>query len=441
MIIGAGVIGSALAYELSRRGLQTLNVDALPAAGYGSTSYSSAIIRFSYSTPHGVTMAWEALHYWRDWPAYLGLDAAPSNHPLSASGSASEPVAELIRCGMALLDIGSGFAAKVGTLFTDLDIPHERWDLDQLSHAIPLLDTSLVGPPCRIDDDAFWAEPTSSLAGALWMPDAGYVNDPQLAARNLQHAAERAGGTFRFETRVVAIERTADAVSGVRLDDGTVVRAPLVVNVAGPDSAHINALAGLADTMSITTAPMRQEVHHLPSPIGADGEPLRSIVADEDTGIYFKPESGGMIAIGSMEPACDELEWLDSPDDYRSTVSNEQWERQTLRLARRLPTLTIPNRARGVVGIYDVSSDWIPIYDKTDLGGFYVAAGTSGNQFKNAPFAAHAMAELILAVESGHDHDRDPVHVSGPYTSRCVDLGRFSRNRHLDPDSSFSVLG
>jgi sarcosine oxidase subunit beta len=47
VVIGAGVIGAAVGYELGRRGLRTLNVDKLPAAGYGSTSNSCAIVRFS----------------------------------------------------------------------------------------------------------------------------------------------------------------------------------------------------------------------------------------------------------------------------------------------------------------------------------------------------------------------------------------------------------
>ena len=50
VIIGAGVIGAAVGLELARRGLRTLNVDALPAAGYGSTSASAAVIRVYYST-------------------------------------------------------------------------------------------------------------------------------------------------------------------------------------------------------------------------------------------------------------------------------------------------------------------------------------------------------------------------------------------------------
>ena len=33
IIIGAGIIGSATAYELSKRGYATLNIDMLPAAG------------------------------------------------------------------------------------------------------------------------------------------------------------------------------------------------------------------------------------------------------------------------------------------------------------------------------------------------------------------------------------------------------------------------
>ena len=49
IIIGAGVIGCAIALGLRRAGLETLNLDALPAAGYGSTSHSSAVIRPFYS--------------------------------------------------------------------------------------------------------------------------------------------------------------------------------------------------------------------------------------------------------------------------------------------------------------------------------------------------------------------------------------------------------
>ena len=49
-----------------------------------------------------------------------------------------------------------------------------------------------------------------------------------------------------------------------------------------------------------------------------------------------------------------------------------------------LPGLPVPTHLRGVVDLYDVSDDSMPIYNKSDLPGFYMAVGTSGNQFKNA---------------------------------------------------------
>ena len=93
-----------------------------------------------------------------------------------------------------------------------------------------------------------------------------------------------------------------------------------------------------------------------------------------------------------------------------------------------------------MVDRYDVSDDWLPVYDRTELDGFYVAIGTSGNQFKNAPVAGHLMARLVDAVEAGHDHDADPLRVTGRRTGLVVDLGTFSRRREL-AGSSMSVHG
>ena len=74
IIIGAGVIGTAIAFELAKQGKKTLNVDALPASGYGSTSGSCAIIRPYYSTFHSCAIAHESHFYWRDWDDYLGVE-------------------------------------------------------------------------------------------------------------------------------------------------------------------------------------------------------------------------------------------------------------------------------------------------------------------------------------------------------------------------------
>ena len=47
-----------------------------------------------------------------------------------------------------------------------------------------------------------------------------------------------------------------------------------------------------------------------------------------------------------------------------------------------------------MVGVYDVADDWSAIYDRTDAPGFYVAIGTSGNSFKNAPVSGRLKIDL-----------------------------------------------
>jgi glycine/D-amino acid oxidase-like deaminating enzyme len=117
------------------------------------------------------------------------------------------------------------------------------------------------------------------------------------------------------------------------------------------------------------------------------------------------------------------------------------FEVQATRAARRLSTLTVPNRPRGVVGVYDVTDDWTPIYDKTNLPGYYVAIGTSGNQFKNAPLVGGFLRTIVDQTENGVDHDLHPAVFKGPYTGHTIELSTFSRLRPVNDKNSGTVLG
>jgi len=428
VIIGAGVIGCALALELARRGYRTINVDKAGSAGSGSTSNSCAIVRFSYSTAAGVTFAWEGSHYWKNWADHIGVEDELG-------------LIEFHQVGQLVLLTGeTGHSSRVGGLWNDLDVPHEVWDVDELSARFPWMDFGIYGPPTRPEDPAFWKDAEDRVTGALFSPDAGYVSDPQLSCHNLQRGAEDHGARFLFGREVVEIRTDEGSVAGVALRDGTSIDAKIVVNVAGPHSAVINKMAGVFDAMNIKTSALRHEVHHVPAPKGLDFSTEGVIAADDDVGFYFRPEVGNNVLIGSVDAACDPREFVD-PDDYDTALSREQWDVQVLRANRRIPELGVPHERRGIVDLYDVSDDWLPIYDRTDLAGFYVAIGTSGNQYKNAGVAAQAMAELIEAVEAGHDHDADPVVLTGRHTGRRIDLGSYSRNREINNESSMSVHG
>ena len=430
IIIGAGVIGAATAFELCKRGYKTLNIDKLPASGYGPTSNSCAIVRAHYSSRDGVAMAYEGFFYWQDWERYLGAVDDHGHGALHAvrHGAAQErdrPPRE----GPRALPRPRRRVRGVG---------RRR----RSSRRSPSTDTHAFWPPRRPDDPHFWDEPQAELDGAIFTPGSGYVNDPQLATHNLQRAAEAKGGEFLFRAEVAEIRRADGRVAGVTLTDGTEIDAPIVVNVAGPHSFVINRMAGVEDEMNVKTRALRHEVHHVPSPPDFDFEHDGYHTSDGDTGIYFRPESGNNILIGSEDPDCDPRVWVDEPDKFDRHVTEQQWEAQVFRLARRMPSLRIPNERKGIVDLYDVSDDWIPIYDRSVLDGFYMAIGTSGNQFKNAPVVGHLMAELIDRVEHGHDHDADPVQVRCAYNDEIVlDAGFYSRLREINPNSSFSVNG
>ncbi len=158
----------------------------------------------------------------------------------------------------------------------------------------------------------------------------------------------------------------------------------------------------------------------------------------------MRPGPSGAWVVGGSEPACDPFEWADGEgavDAVDHHVTLERYEAQVTRAARRLPDLRMPNRPSGVVGVDDVADDWTPIYDRTDAPGFYVAMGTSGNQFENAPVAGCFLAPIVEAVEGGHDHDASPVTYVGGHTGLTIDLSAFSRVRPVSTASSRTVLG
>jgi sarcosine oxidase subunit beta len=428
VIIGAGVIGCAIAFEMSKNGYASINVDKLGSAGLGSTSNSCAIIRYSYSTLEGVAMAYESKFYWENWPDYLEMT---ENFDLS----------KFYKHGGLYLNYDNPVTERILKHYKELGVKYEVWSNKKLHELIPFLDTSRFWPPTRPNDEQFWAKPKQKIIAAVFTPDAGFINDPQLSTQNLMNAAQKNGAVFLFNDRVQKIRKQSGRVSGVTLNSGVKIDSKIVVNASGPHSYLINRMADVESDMNIKTKPLRHEVHHLPSPKNIDFWKEGYYTSDGDNGIYFRPEVGNQILIGSEDPECDPREWVDNPDQYDTDLSIDQWKTQTLRLSRRLPFIEIPNKPSGIVDLYDVSDDWIPIYDKSILPGFYCAIGTSGNQYKNAPVVGKLMSKLITDCENGQDHDSKPILFTYKHLGREMKTSHFSRKREINTESSFSVSG
>lgn len=430
VVIGAGVVGASVALELQRSGRRVVVVDKGEAVGGGSTSASASIVRFTYSTLEGVAVAYEAMHRWLDWPGHLSRGGV---------GPLDGPLAAFHQIGMLNLEPPDVDRSAMLAHFDRVGASWELLDADELVARWPGMDPGRYWPPRLPDDPRFAAEADGRL-GAMFCPEAGFVDDPQLAAANLMDAARAAGAVVRLRSPVVSILRTATRVTGIELMGGEVLSAPIVVNAAGPWSPAVDRMAGVTGDMAIGHRALRQDLASTSAPPGfgvADGG---AVVADLDLGTYHRPQPGGSFLAGGVEADGDPLVWVDDPDGESPNPDPAMWETLILRLARRHPDLAVPHRPTGLAACYDVADDWIPIYDRSSLDGFYLAVGTSGNQFKNAPLVGEILTTIIDAVESGHDHDADPVTYDCPTAGVEVDLGHYSRLR--DPaQTSGTVMG
>ncbi len=384
IIIGAGIIGCAIALSMTRKGYKTLNVDALPAAGYGSTSSSAAVIRTYYSTRDGTAMALEGYHDWKNWQAYLETEDAGE-------------LAHFIETGTLVMKTASDNYQKHVLEHADaLGIPYEHWSADRITQELPGYNLDCFAPAKTMDDDDFGMPTGGALQGGVFFPAGGYVDDSQIAARNLKDAAAKLGAQFRFKTRIVKIPVENNRVTGVLTENGEHIPAAIVINVAGPHSGKVNALLEGETGLKIGHRPLRQEVVQIAPPQSLNYSREGLVVSDNDISVYVKPGGGGQLMIGSQNPACDP-HLVEDPD--------------------------------------------LPIYDRTNVDGYYLAIGTSGNQFKNATVAGRLMTDLIGYCEAGNDHDAKPLQFKLEHVPHTLNTATFSRKRELTKESSFSVLG
>jgi sarcosine oxidase subunit beta len=170
------------------------------------------------------------------------------------------------------------------------------------------------------------------------------------------------------------------------LSDGETVEGDVLVNAAGPHSSQINAMAGAS--LPLHTRALRRETHTVPNPRYADGVTPVPVVGDLDSGVYFRPEGRGhQLVVGSADPKCDALDWVDDPDDFHRGLTEAYHHRHVMRLMKRFPEVGLG----------------------TDVPGYYVCIGTSGSSFKTSPVLGQYMALLIEQCEGGRDSDAEPV--------------------------------
>jgi len=452
VIIGGGAIGCSTALELTRKGFSVSIVDSNHGVGQGSTSYSSGICRMYYSILDSVKFSWEGYQTWQEWHDYLQLPNSYHSH-----------LAKLKECGVVIFDTpnSSDFLAKTSKCLQEIDIPYEYLSVDELVLQYPDLSKQIElvkrYNPALITDEKF-AIPLENehLKSVFYMKHAGYVNDPQLAVENLRDAIKYHNkngiGTndvqFIYNTTVRRVIQRFNSIRGVELSDGSQISAPIVINCAGPysnlvtDMVFSDKTCDVENDMNLTTRPLRREICHLSLSSNFDYGNKGMLLIDFDNGIYIRPDNKNNIILGSNEPHCDTLDIIDNVANT-NTEFTEQWTSQLYRGALRMKNLHIPSatNTRGIVACYDITEDWTPIYDKSSIEGYYMAIGTSGNQFKNIGVVGQFMSELIAKNENSEYNEKKGFNFNLKRTNNVIHSGIFSRLRKPNSASSGTVLG
>lgn len=384
IVIGAGIIGSSIAYQLARRDAgRIVVVEKGAGPAEGSTGASSAIVRTLYSREEVVRLALHGQQAYRNWGEFTRL---------------TEPRARFHPIGV-LWMMGYGFAEaeKIRGRLEGQGVRAEVLDAQTIRARFPALST------CAEPFDLTGAAPHTcrDLEAALFEPEGGFA-DPVGANQDLIEAARREGAEVLFRARVQAVLGGDGGVSGIELADGRTIRAPVIVNSAGPWCNRLNEMAGVR--LGWTLTPTRVQIaYRLRPPEVPDPIP---VVADSTTGIYFRPEAAGQqIILGSLLPE-DEREGVD-PDDYRTGADASFLNTKIHALHHRLPDLPHRGTVTGIAGLYTINEqDVHPVIGPTALQGWWVANGFSGHGFKLAPMVGSMVARAISgAASSSFDTD------------------------------------
>lgn len=384
VVIGGGVMGTSIAFRLAERGLKVTLVERCFLAG-GTTGKSSAVIRQHYSNELTARMALHSLRIFQNFAEAVGGECG------------------YVRTGFILL----AHESDRGGLEANVAMQRK------------------VGIDAEVLDAQALREVASSMAeidqvSAAYEPEGGYA-DPTGTVQSFAAAARRHGAEILLDTEVRSIRMAAGRVRRVHTSAGEIACAA-VVNAAGPWAGRLMRDLGI----DLPIQPCRAQIALFSPP--PDERPAPFVFGDFPNKTYFRPETGGMTLLGSVDPA--EAEDRADPDHHNERVDFEFILEAGAGLARRFPCMERSQSRGGYSGIYDVTPDWHPILDEVPPGsGLFIAAGHSGHGFKLAPAVGSMMADLMLGERRV---ELDP---------KLLRFSRYARGKPVVGRYEYSIVG
>lgn len=349
VIIGAGIAGASLAYFLCRAGVtDVLVLEREEQPGYHTTGRSAALFLEHSADAVARRLLSEAAPFVRRPPeGFPGELVDAVGVLLLARGDQWD---ELRRRSRSMA--GEGIANQVVTLA-------------QMRELVPVLEP----PPGLVD-------------GGVLVTDSGHLDVHGLHWGYLGQA-RRAGCQLRCEAEVVDVLVEGGRCVGVETRAGRIL-ADTVVNAAG---AWVQTVGELAGALPLAFSPLRRTIITFDEPAGVDCSRW-PMVDHEGYAVYFKPESGGLLASPMDEtpsPPCDAR-----PQELDVATAVD-------RLQTLAPSLAPRALRQRWAGLRTFSPDRLPVIGPDPrLPGFFWMAGQGGWGIEMSPATGSMAAALIV---------------------------------------------
>ena len=345
VIIGGGISGCSLAYNLAKRGLDVTVLEKNYLSS-GATGRCGAGIRQQWSTKENVKLAIESIKIFEKLSKELGEDIE-------------------LRQGGYLVAIHDKKemkqAEKNVEMQRSLGLKVDILTPDEILDVVPILDVKGM-----------------NAVGATFCPTDGHAN-PSKTTFAYANAAKRNGADIYTHTKVLDIKTIKKQVTEVKTSQGT-IKTNTVVNAAGVFSKDISEMTGI----KLPNVPFRKEI--------MASERLKlmfeAMVISFKDGIYFSQQDEGQIVGGVPIP--------DEKSGYKIMPTFSFIQHMARTLTRYSPILKNVNMLRHWTGFYDVSPDARPILGETKVKGFIQCNGFSGHGFMLSSMVSKLLTDYIV---------------------------------------------
>jgi sarcosine oxidase subunit beta len=343
-IVGAGITGLSVAWNLTQRGLSVSVVDGR-GIGSGATAIQPGGVRQQWGTEVACRMAREAFAFYGDIDGHL----SPAVDP------------HLTACGYLFVATG---AEEQAAQLSRLELQHEL--------GIP----SRAVTPQEAGELVEGLDP-SAIVGGVWCDQDGYFDRPLAVVGAFADAATRGGATF-VDRRVERIAADGEGWT-LHLRGGETLTAGAVVVAAAWDTPELLTPLGI-------DLPIEREPRYL-----FYSDPIRERLLEP---LVIAPErhfAAKQLADGSVLAS-------DLGAGARPGEDKEVWHSNVrAAITALLPILEYVSFPVLVEGFYDVTPDRQPILGPLQgHDGLFVAAGLNGRGLMMAPTIGRVIAESVV---------------------------------------------